>query len=153
MALLFPKPFPQKPRSRLPIVLYISSIILCLILFYGSAVYCQYDRCENSFVYPEKNRMYALYFPIFVAPLIGLLSTAWLITNLFYTNTPCAIAYNCLEMPCAVFCSLLSGVSAVIVIHYSFDYVTQKWSEQWALAAADAIALGAVHAVLAFGLQ
>ena len=38
-------------------------------------------------------------------------------------------------MPCAVFCSLLAGISAVIIIHYSFDYIEEKWSEEWSIAA------------------
>ncbi|CAJ0959602.1 unnamed protein product, partial [Mesorhabditis belari] len=149
------KPLLAHPRPRLPLVLYIISIVLSSLLFYWAGVYCRwnYYDCSETLNFPMKNREYAQYFPIFVGPLICLLSVMWLMTNVFYANTPCANAYNCLEMPTAVFSSLLAGVSAVIEIHYSFDFNRLIWSEQWSWAAADAVALGAVHAFLAFALQ
>ncbi|VDM53086.1 unnamed protein product, partial [Angiostrongylus costaricensis] len=91
------------------------------------------------------------YFPILTAPLIALISLAWLVTDIFYTNTPCALAYNCMEMPSAVFCSLLAGISAVIEIHYSIDFNNLEWSQKWSWA--DSVALCFIHAVLAFALQ
>uniref|UniRef100_A0A0K0DBU1 MARVEL domain-containing protein n=1 Tax=Angiostrongylus cantonensis TaxID=6313 RepID=A0A0K0DBU1_ANGCA len=91
------------------------------------------------------------YFPILTAPLIALISLAWFVTNIFYTNTPCALAYNCMEMPSAVFCSLLAGISAVIEIHYSIDFNNLEWSQKWSWA--DSVALCFIHAVLAFALQ
>ncbi|KJH52087.1 hypothetical protein DICVIV_01789 [Dictyocaulus viviparus] len=39
------------------------------------------------------------------------------------------------EMPSAVFCSLLAGISAVIEIHYSIDFNHLDWSEKWSWAA------------------
>uniref|UniRef100_A0A1I7W7D3 Protein kinase domain-containing protein n=1 Tax=Heterorhabditis bacteriophora TaxID=37862 RepID=A0A1I7W7D3_HETBA len=66
-----------------------------------------------------------------MALLIALISFAWFVTNIFYANTPCAIAYNCMEMPSAVLCSLLAGISAVIEIHYSIDFNHIERSEKW----------------------
>lgn len=43
------------------------------------------------------------------------------------------------EMPTAVFCSLMSGICAVIEIHYSFDYSYVYWSEKWTFAAVSAL--------------
>ncbi|XGW12747.1 hypothetical protein V3C99_013421 [Haemonchus contortus] len=143
----------QVSRSRLPLILYVTSIVFSIFLFYWSGIYCRYNRCGESLSWPEKNRQYAQYFPILTAPLIAMISLAWFITNVFYTNTPCAIAYNCMEMPSAVFCSLLAGISAVIEIHYSIDFNHLEWSEKWSWAAADSVALSAIHAVLAFALQ
>ncbi|KAK6021473.1 hypothetical protein OSTOST_12854, partial [Ostertagia ostertagi] len=128
-------------------------LVLSIFLFYWSGIYCRYNRCGESLIWPEKNRQYAQYFPIFTAPLIAMISLAWLVTNVCYSNTPCAIAYNCMEMPSAVFCSLLAGISAVIEIHYSIDFNHLEWSEKWSWAAADSVALSAIHAVLAFALQ
>jgi hypothetical protein len=62
------------------------------------------------------------------------------------------IEYSCLEMPTAVFCSLMAGITAVIEIHYSFDYSYLYWSEKWTFAAADAVGLVFVHAGIAFSL-
>ncbi|VDL81943.1 unnamed protein product, partial [Nippostrongylus brasiliensis] len=134
--------------------------IFSLFLFYWSGIYCRYNRCGESLVWPEKNRQYAQVSPAFSTNIStnaeddrSLISLSWFVTNVFYTNTPCAITYNCMEMPSAVFCSLLAGISAVIEIHYSIDFNHLEWSEKWSWAAADSVALSAIHAVLAFALQ
>ncbi|KAJ1350593.1 hypothetical protein KIN20_006420, partial [Parelaphostrongylus tenuis] len=48
----------QPPRSRLPLVLYATSIIFCALLFYWSGIYCRYHRCGESVIRSEKNRQY-----------------------------------------------------------------------------------------------
>ncbi|KAK6016869.1 hypothetical protein OSTOST_17643, partial [Ostertagia ostertagi] len=83
--------------------------VLSIFLFYWSGIYCRYNRCGESLIWPEKNRQYAQYFPIFTAPLIAMISLAWLVTNVCYSNTPCAIAYNCMADSVA-----LSAIHAVL---------------------------------------
>ncbi|CAJ0567465.1 unnamed protein product, partial [Mesorhabditis spiculigera] len=147
------KPLLAPPRPKLPLVLYVISIVLSCLLFYWSGLYCRWNSCTDRVSEAWKSKQYAQYFPACVAPLIGLFSVFWLLTSLVYPNTPCHQTYNCMEMPTSVFCSLLAGVSAVIEIHYSIEYAEPSWSERWSWITADAIALGGVHAVLAFALQ
>uniref|UniRef100_A0A1I7SCM4 G_PROTEIN_RECEP_F1_2 domain-containing protein n=1 Tax=Bursaphelenchus xylophilus TaxID=6326 RepID=A0A1I7SCM4_BURXY len=126
------------------------SILLSILLFFFAGIYCRLGHC--TITWTEQNRQYAQIFPMFVACLTLLLSLSWLISNSCYMDSPCMQDYNCLEMPTAVFCSLMAGICAVIEIHYSFDYSYIYWSEKWTFAAADAVAMVFLHAAIAFAL-
>ncbi|CAB3411000.1 unnamed protein product [Caenorhabditis bovis] len=95
----------------------------------------------------------SIYFPMVAAPTIMIISLTWLITALYYVHSPCTLAYNFMEMPSAVFCSLLSGISAVIEIHFSIDAMQVQWVDQsfWIFTVSTALCL--LHAMVAFALQ
>ncbi|KAI6196029.1 hypothetical protein M3Y94_01060300 [Aphelenchoides besseyi] len=141
-------------RRAILLSFYTLSIILSILLFFFAGIYCQYQRC--TITWNEKNRQYAQasshIFPMVVACLTMFLSFAWLISNSCYLESECMHEYHCLEMPTAVFCSLICGVTAVIEIHYSFDYSFLVWSEKWTFAAADSVAMVFLHAAIAFAL-
>ncbi|KAI6193563.1 hypothetical protein M3Y96_01031400 [Aphelenchoides besseyi] len=134
-------------RRAILLLFYTLSIILSILLFFFAGIYCQWDRC--TITWNEKNRQI---FPMIVACLTMFLSLAWLISNSCYLESECMHEYHCLEMPTAVFCSLICGVTAVIEIHYSFDYSFLVWSEKWTFAAADSVAMVFLHAAIAFAL-
>uniref|UniRef100_A0A183GAZ6 EXS domain-containing protein n=1 Tax=Heligmosomoides polygyrus TaxID=6339 RepID=A0A183GAZ6_HELPZ len=65
--------------------------LLSIFLFYWSGIYCRYNRCGES-LYAQvtllnRSIIDLQYFPILSAPLIAMISLAWLITNFFYANT------------------------------------------------------------------
>ncbi|CAD6196619.1 unnamed protein product [Caenorhabditis auriculariae] len=145
------------PRARLPLFLYTLSIVLAIFLFYCSGVYCALNPCNGqdaAFSILFSAFLFKLvYFPTVASPIIFFISSSWLITALFYANNPCTTTYNCMEMPSAVFCSLLAGISAVIEIHFSVGFKQLDWTERWCWTAADAVALCGIHAMVAFALQ
>ncbi|KAK6055013.1 hypothetical protein COOONC_07482, partial [Cooperia oncophora] len=138
--------------------------VFSIFLFYWSGIYCRYIQYAGAILryWPPKNRQYAQLWII-----------DFLVLSNFHGSThrhhiTGMVHYKCLlhkyavchsalqlpmEMPSAVFCSLLAGISAVIEIHYSIDFNHLEWSEKWSWAAADSVALSAIHAVLAFALQ
>uniref|UniRef100_A0A914D699 Uncharacterized protein n=1 Tax=Acrobeloides nanus TaxID=290746 RepID=A0A914D699_9BILA len=140
-------------RRFILLSLYGLSIALSLAVFLTSGIYCQVVKCNLTST--EKGRQHVQIFPLCVSCLILVLSLAWLLTHLSYIDTECFQDYTCLEMPTAVFSSLLAGVCAVIEIHYSFDYSYAYWSEKWTLAAVKigaSTALVFLHATIAFTL-
>ncbi|KHN87564.1 hypothetical protein Tcan_01417 [Toxocara canis] len=141
----------MRSREKFLLFLYSISIVLSVLLFYWSGVYCQYNRC--SLTWPERNRQYAQIFPMCAAPLIIVFSLCWLLANSALMQASYRQTYSYLEMPTAVGCSLLAGICAVIEFHHSIDYAFLHWSEKWSFAAVDSTALAFLHAVIAFALQ
>ncbi|CAL2037163.1 unnamed protein product [Caenorhabditis brenneri] len=142
------------PRTRLPMYLYALSIIISCSLLYWNLLYCKNYDClvEKEFRWgPTKHLLQ--YFPVVAAPIIIFISSSWLIIGLHYSNSSCILAFNFMEMPSAVFCSLLGGISSVIEIHFSIDVVNVQWTDQWLLSAGSSIVLCLLHATIAFTLQ
>lgn len=137
-------------RRIIVLTCYSVSMLLSVALFFFSGVYCQVSDC--SVTWAERNRQYAQIFPMAVSCLIFFLSATWLVSNYCYVESSCLREYSALEMPTSVTCSLLAGISAVIEIHFSFDYSHMYWSEQWTFAAADAVAIALLHAGIVFAL-
>uniref|UniRef100_A0A8R1EFL3 Uncharacterized protein n=1 Tax=Caenorhabditis japonica TaxID=281687 RepID=A0A8R1EFL3_CAEJA len=75
------------------------------------------------------------YFPLTAATITVFVSVFWLIIAIHYPSSACVSNFNFMEMPAAVFCSLLGGISSVIEIHFSIDIVNMEWTDPWLLSA------------------
>ncbi|GMT16799.1 hypothetical protein PFISCL1PPCAC_8096 [Pristionchus fissidentatus] len=137
----------RRPSTHI-IVLYTLSIIISLLLFYSCTFHC--FNCSPS---STRSLFIAQYFPIIISPCIAIISMVWLVTKIFYSSDPCNLSYNFIEMPSAVFCSLATGICAVIEILYSTDFTQMEWINKVSSSAAISIALCALHAIVAFSLE
>uniref|UniRef100_A0A183BKT4 Uncharacterized protein n=1 Tax=Globodera pallida TaxID=36090 RepID=A0A183BKT4_GLOPA len=108
--------------------LYTISTLLSMFLIYLSAFHCQFVAVNGCTPLEKQNQF------------------TQRVENSYLNN------YNFLEMPNAVFCSLLAGVACVIEIHYNFDYTEIEWTQKWTMAALVAGILSCLHASLAFAL-
>uniref|UniRef100_A0AC35U5K8 Cornichon family AMPA receptor auxiliary protein 2 n=1 Tax=Rhabditophanes sp. KR3021 TaxID=114890 RepID=A0AC35U5K8_9BILA len=154
--------------------LYSTSIFLSILLFLWSGIYCHLYRCAvgisdakistdsieswfkasgYQFLEYDKTIDYAPTFPLIVSLILILLSTTWLVNNTVYIATECMRNCNCLEMPTAVFCSLLAGVCAVVEIHYTYHNQIPSWGEKWSFPATSSAILLIVHAAIVFALS
>ncbi|CAS00300.1 Protein CBG25938 [Caenorhabditis briggsae] len=142
------------PRTRLPMYLYTLSIIVSCSLLYWNLLYCKNYDCsaEQEIRFGPKKHILQ-YFPVLAAPIIIFISLSWLIIAVHYSSTACIVTFNFMEMPSAVFCSMLGGVSSVIEIHFSIDVVNVEWTDQWLLSSGSSILLCLLHATIAFTLQ
>ncbi|CAI2347714.1 unnamed protein product [Caenorhabditis sp. 36 PRJEB53466] len=144
------------PRTRLPLYLYTFSIGIACSLLYWNLLYCKNYNCASD---KEKElklgatKHLLQYFPVVAAPIIMFVSFSWLIVAIHYASSSCILNFNFMEMPSAVFCSLLGGISSVIEIHFSIDVAHVQWTDQWLLSAASSILLCLLHASIAFTLQ
>ncbi|KAF1761554.1 hypothetical protein GCK72_009810 [Caenorhabditis remanei] len=142
------------PRTRLPMYLYTFSIIVSCSLLYWNLLYCENDDClEEKQSRWGTTKHLLQYFPVIAAPIIIFISLSWLIIAIHYSSSSCVLTFNFMEMPSAVFCSLLGGISSVIEIHFSIDVANFEWTDQWLLSAASSILLCLLHATIAFTLQ
>ncbi|MFH4980108.1 hypothetical protein AB6A40_006817 [Gnathostoma spinigerum] len=141
----------MRAHEKFLVFLYSTSIFLSMLLFYWSGIYCQIFNCVLS--WQLRNRQYAQIFPTCSACLTTIASVFWLLTNSVFLDWQHRHSYGFLEMPTAVGCSLLGGVSAVIEFHSSVDYTYLNWGEKWNLAAIDSTILAFLHAVIAFALN
>ncbi|VIO95109.1 Uncharacterized protein BM_BM3277 [Brugia malayi] len=169
-----------RPRERLLLFLYFTSVISSLLLCYYSGIYCLYSKCLPSWLAKNRQRVqengqlvedgrskmriknendtassYQIFelFVICTATFILLLSFIWLLANSIFKNAEIRQTYGRFEMPTAVICSLFAGICAVTEFHYSIDYSFLHWSDKWTFAGIDATALSFLHAIIAFALH
>uniref|UniRef100_A0A914HL49 Uncharacterized protein n=1 Tax=Globodera rostochiensis TaxID=31243 RepID=A0A914HL49_GLORO len=129
--------------------LYTTSTLLSMFLIYLSAFHCQFVAGCTPL---EKQNQFTQIVAVFFACYIFIFSLCWLFANCQKVENSYLNNYNFLEMPNAVFCSLLAGVACVIEIHYNFDYTEIEWTQKWTMAALVAGILSCLHASLAFAL-
>uniref|UniRef100_A0A8R1IMZ8 Uncharacterized protein n=1 Tax=Caenorhabditis japonica TaxID=281687 RepID=A0A8R1IMZ8_CAEJA len=142
------------PRTRLPLYLYACSILIACSLLYVNTFYCKDFQCmtgQNVNMGTTKHLLQ--YFPLTAATITVFVSVFWLIIAIHYSSSACVSNFNFMEMPAAVFCSLLGGISSVIEIHFSIDIVYMEWTDPWLLSAGSSILLCLLHATVAFTLQ
>ncbi|KAL3109964.1 hypothetical protein niasHT_017337 [Heterodera trifolii] len=137
----------SRARRCVVLTLYTISTLLSSFLIYLAAFHCQsMFRCTLL----EKQNQFTQIVAILFACVIIISSLIWLYANCHKVENTCLNNYNFLEMPNAVFCSLLAGVACVIEIHYNFDYTDIEWTKKWTMVALVAGLLSSLHAALAF---
>uniref|UniRef100_A0A0N4ZHI1 Transmembrane protein n=1 Tax=Parastrongyloides trichosuri TaxID=131310 RepID=A0A0N4ZHI1_PARTI len=163
----------QMPNRRIYLLfLYTCSITLSSLLFLWSGIYCQFYHCiidksdnpqprgfsnlfskEDLITSDSENIVeYVPTLSLIISVLLLVSSLIWFVNNTVYKATEFMRDYNCLEMPTAVFSSLLSGVCAVVEIHYTYHDQSTYWGEKWSFPATAASLLLFIHAAIVFAL-
>ncbi|CAI5441141.1 unnamed protein product [Caenorhabditis angaria] len=142
----------QYHRTKFPPTLYIMSMIMSTCLFLLKPIFCSFQQCKPM---PSILEDPLPYVSVITAPIIFIISLIWLGTACTYPSNNCTQSYNFMEMPSAVFCSLIAGISAVVEVHFSvINRITNDHlTEQWFFSAMISLALCLLHALVAFALQ